>query len=200
MDRTTHDLGRTVSWNHRRATIAHHGHQAVDPADVVWQKEDQGTPGGPGLLEVAQKSVKVMEHALEPLGRAIAAMKHGPEASPQLIAGLLLSMAAQHPNIPRLLTREVLLPGGQMLQYFSDNMAPHLGGALPGLLDREKSAGRMRQDADSAISAVLILALCVFPFVARTLAEPMLGIKFDDKGIELLNRQITELLQRGMVL
>ena len=143
---------------------------------------------------------KVMEHALEPLGRAIAAMKHGPEASPQLIADLLLSMAAHHPNIPRLLTREVLLPGGEMLQYFSDNMAPHLGGALPALLNREKSAGRMRQDADSAISAVLIMALCMFPFIARTLAEPMLGVKFDDKGIELLNRQITELLQRGLVL
>jgi TetR/AcrR family transcriptional regulator len=143
---------------------------------------------------------KVMEHALEPLGRAIAAMKHGPEASPQLIAGLLLSMAAQHPNIPRLLTREVLLPGGEMQQYFMDNMAPHLGGALPTLLSRQKSAGRIRKDADPAISAVLIMALCVFPFIARALAEPALGIKFDEKGIELLNKQITELLQRGLVL
>jgi TetR/AcrR family transcriptional regulator len=143
---------------------------------------------------------KVMEHALEPLGRAIAAMKHGPEASPQLIAGLLLSMAAQHPNIPRLLTREVLLHGGEMQQYFSENMAPYLGGALPALLSREKSAGRIRQDADPAISTVLIMALCVFPFIARALAESVLGIDFDDKGIELLNKQITELLQRGMVL
>jgi AcrR family transcriptional regulator len=143
---------------------------------------------------------KVMEHALAPLGRAIAAMKHGPEASPQLIAGLLLSMAAQHPNIPRLLTREVLLPGGEMQQYFMDNMAPHLGGALPSLLNREKSAGRMRDDADPAISTVLIMAVCVFPFIARALAEPVLGIKFDDKGIELLDKQITELLQRGLVL
>ena len=143
---------------------------------------------------------KVMEHALEPLGRAIAAMKHGPEASPQLIAGLLLSMAAQHPNIPRLLTREVLLPGGEMQEFFTENMAPHLGGALPALLSREKDAGRMRPDSDSAISAVLIMALCVFPFIARSLAEPVIGIKFDDEGIELLNKQITELLQRGMVL
>jgi hypothetical protein len=58
----------------------------------------------------------------------------------------------------------------------------------------------MRQDVDPAISAILIMAVCVFPFIARALAEPVLGIKFDDKGIELLNKQITELLQRGMVL
>lgn len=143
---------------------------------------------------------KVMERSLEPLGQAIAAMKSGPEATPVVIARLLLSMVAKHPNIPHLLTREVLLPGGEMQQYFTENMAPHLGGALPALLDREKSAGRLRQDSDPAISAVLVLAMCVFPFIARALAEPVLGIDFDDRGVELLNQQITELLKQGMML
>lgn len=142
----------------------------------------------------------VMERTLEPLGRAIAAMKEGPEASPDRIATLLLSMASQHPNIPRLLTREVLLPGGEMQQYFTENMAPHLGGALPALLNREKSAGRLRQDSDPAISAVLILAMCVFPFIARTLAEPVIGVAFDEEGIELLGQQISQLLKQGMML
>jgi len=142
---------------------------------------------------------EVMERSLEPLGHAIAAMKNGGETSPGAIANLLLSMIAKHPNIPRLMTREVLLPGGGMQQYFTENMAPHLGGALPGLLSREKEAGRMRPDSVPAISAVLIMALCVFPFIARTLAEPVLGVKFDDQGIELLNQQITQLLEQGMV-
>jgi TetR/AcrR family transcriptional regulator len=142
--------------------------------------------------------LKVMERALEPLVHAIAAMKNGPDASPEVIARLLLSMAAEHPNIPRLMIREVLLPGGEMQQYFTENLAPQLGGALPALLDREKSAGRMREDSDPAISAVLILAICIFPFIARTLAEPVLGIKFDEDGIELLNQQVSELLKQGM--
>jgi len=142
--------------------------------------------------------LKVMERTLEPLVHAIAAMKSGPDASPEVIARLLLSMAAEHPNIPRLMIREVLLPGGEMQQYFIENLAPHLGGALPALLDREKSAGRMREDSDPAISAMLILAVCVFPFIARALAEPVLGIKFDEDGIELLNQQVSELLKHGM--
>ncbi len=141
---------------------------------------------------------KVMERVLEPLGQAIAAMNDRPEASPDIIAGLLLSMTSEHPNIPRLLTREVLLPGGEMQQYFTDNMAPHLGGALPALLSREKSAGRLRQDADPAISALLILAVCTFPFIARALAEPVLGINFDEDGIEILKQQVTKLLKQGM--
>ena len=142
----------------------------------------------------------VMERSLEPLGQAIAEMKNSPGASPDIIARLLLSMAAEHPNIPRLMTREVLLPGGEMQQFFTENMAPHLGGALPALLAREKSAGRMSQDSDPAISALLILAVCIFPFVARALAEPVLGVKFDDEGINKLEQQITELLKRGMTL
>lgn len=140
----------------------------------------------------------VMERALEPLVHAIAAMKNGPDSSPEIIARLLLSMVAEHPNIPRLMIREVLLPGGEMQQYFTDNLAPHLGGALPALLDSEKTAGRMREDSDPAISAVLILSMCVFPFVARTLAEPLLGIEFDEDGIELLNQQVSKLLTQGM--
>ena len=140
----------------------------------------------------------VLERAVEPMGMAIAEMKNGPDASPELIANLLVSMAAKHPNIPRLLIREVFLPGGEMQQFFAENMAPRLGGALPALLDREKSAGRLRGDSDPAISALLIMAVSIFPFIARTLAEPVLGISYDKDGIEFLNQQITQLLKRGM--
>jgi len=140
----------------------------------------------------------VMERALEPIGDAIAVLKNGTEASPDAIARILLTMAAEHPNIPRLLVREVFLPGGEMRQHFIDNMAPQLGGALPALLGREKAEGRMRQDTDPAISALLILGVSVFPFIARTLAEPVLGVDFDEKGIEFLTQQITELLKRGL--
>ena len=141
----------------------------------------------------------VMERSLEPLGRAIAAMKDSAEASPEKIARLLLSMVVEHPNIPHLLTREVLLPGGEMQQYFVENMAPRLGGALPALLNREKSAGRLRQDSDPAISAVLIMAMCVFPFIARALAEPVLGIDFNEAGFERLNTQVSALLKHGLM-
>ena len=107
-------------------------------------------------------------------------------------------MAAEHPNVPRLMVREVMLPGGEMQQYFLDNMAPRLGGALPPLLSREKTAGRMHADADPAISALLVMSVCVFPFIARTLAEQGLGVGFDRDGIEMLKQQITGLLKRGL--
>ena len=140
----------------------------------------------------------VLDRTLEPMVKAIAEMKNEPEASPELIARLLISMAAKHPNIPRLLIREVFLPGGEMQEHFTEHMAPRLGGALPALLSREKSAGRLHRDSDPAISAMLILGVSIFPFIARALAEPVLGIKYDEDGIEFLNQQITQLLKRGM--
>lgn len=142
----------------------------------------------------------VMDRALAPLVTAIAALKDDPDTTPKTIVQLLLSMAASHPNIPRLMTREVLLPGGEMKRHFIDNMAPHLGGALPVLLSQAQANGRVRQDIDPAISSMLILALCVFPFIARDLAEPVLGVRFDAAGIELLAQQVSQLLRQGIEL
>ena len=163
----------------------------------------EGSGVNPALVHYYFKNKKtllqsVLDRALQPMVLAIAEMKNGSEASPEMISRLLISMAAEHPNIPRLLIREVFLPGGEMQQHFAENMAPRLGGALPALLSREKLAGRLREDADPAISAMLIMAVSIFPFIARTLAEPVLGIKYDEDGIESLNQQITQLLKRGI--
>ena len=142
--------------------------------------------------------LQVMQRATAPLITAIASMQDDPQTSPEAIAGLLISTAAARPNLPRLVVREVLLPGGEMQQVFVENMAPHLGGAVPPLLLRSQSAGRLRQDADPAIATMMIMALCFFPFIARDLAEPVLGVRFDEAGIETLTRQVTQLLQKGL--
>jgi len=141
---------------------------------------------------------QVMERALQPLMGALVSLKESDQAPVTEIADLLLSMVASHPNIPKLLTREVLLPGGEMRDFFAETLAPKLGGALPALLEREKVAGRVRNKADTPISSLLIMSLCVFPFVARSLAEPVLGVSFDKDGIEKLSDNISDLLNKGI--
>ena len=140
----------------------------------------------------------VLKHSLEPMVRALASLKSSESASVEDIVTLLIPMAATHPNIPRLLTREVLLPGGEMQDYFIENLAPQLGGALPGLLERERKAGKLRDDIDPAYAALMILAVCFFPFIARSLAEPVLGIKLGTDGAEILAQNVSELLKRGL--
>jgi AcrR family transcriptional regulator len=139
-----------------------------------------------------------LERALAPLIKALANFKDDQQAGIGDISHLLISMAAEHPNIPRLMTREVLLPGGEMQDYFIENMAPRLGGALPELVKREKSKGQLRDDLDPDFAALMILSMSFFPFIARTLAEQVLDIDFTNKGIEMLNQRVASLLDKGM--
>lgn len=143
---------------------------------------------------------QVMQRTLGPLVAAISTMNEGAETSPEAIARLLISTVASRPNLPRLVTREVLLPGGEMQRYFIENLAPHLGGALPPLIERAQAAGKVRKDADPAIATMMILAVCLFPFVARELAGPVLGIRLDDTGIESLTQQVTQLIRHGLAI
>ena len=141
---------------------------------------------------------QVMERAFAPLGQAIAKLSTNNEATVERISGLLLQMAAGNPHMPRLMVREVFLPGGEMREYFISQMAPRLGGALPALIKAEQDAGNVRTDFEPAIATLLILAVSIFPLLARDLAGPVLGVNFETDGLQLLNRHVMGLLDSGL--
>jgi len=138
-----------------------------------------------------------LEQLLEPLAEAVAAMQKKQEAPLQDIVSLILSAFARNPNLPILMAREVLLPGGAVQAHFIEHFAPRLGGALPQLLQAEQRKGRLRGDLDPRLAAQTLFGLCVFPFISRGLAGPALGISYDENGIRKIEQTIMELLQRG---
>ena len=140
---------------------------------------------------------QVMERVLEPLGEALADMKTSGETSPGDIHHLLSSAARLHPNLPLLMMREVLLPGGVMKTEFLQHFAPRLGGALPGIFRAEQSMDRLPADLDPGILALHLMALSMFPFIARGLAEPALGVDYSPEGLDRLQAQALRLLERG---
>ena len=140
----------------------------------------------------------VLEQSLEPLAQTIARMKEEEHAPVEDITRLLLQTFSEHPGLPALVAREVMLPGGVMQDHFMKFLAPRLGGSLPGLLEKEQQDGRMRNDFDPSLAALLLLSSCVFPFIARDLAEKALDIHFDRSGLQELERHITGLLDRGL--
>lgn len=140
---------------------------------------------------------QVLDRALEPLALAIAGMRAADRAPASEIARNLLRTLSERPHLPSLVVREVMLPGGAMREHFLDYLAPRLGGALPGLLEAEQADGRMDSKLDSHISTLIILSLCVFPFIAREMAGPALQISYDEAGLERLERHITRLLDEG---
>ncbi len=140
---------------------------------------------------------QVLERTLEPLANAIAEMKDAGRAPVSDIIGLLLGAFSADPNLPYLVMREVMLPGGIMQHHFLEYLAPRLGGAVPGLLAREQAEGRMRPDLDPGICTLMMLSLCAFPFVARQLAEPGLKLSYDAAGLDSLEMHINQLLSEG---
>jgi AcrR family transcriptional regulator len=140
----------------------------------------------------------VMERALEPMAVAVAEIEQAGEAPLRALTQRLFALAAEHPYLPQLITREVFLPGGQLQDDFLQHFAPRLGGRLPTILRSEQRQGRVDPELDPEITALLMLSLCFFPFIARSAAEAVLGIDYDEAGLRSLSRHVTGLLERGL--
>jgi TetR/AcrR family transcriptional regulator len=142
--------------------------------------------------------IAVMDRALLPLAKAISEMKSAGSVSVEDFASLLFNMASKHPAMPRLITREVMLSSGETRELFAQKYAPRIGGALPGLLAREQELGHVSSDFDTGTTALMLMSLCVFPFIARSIAEPQLGISYTPEGLEQYLSQIKKLLSNGI--
>ncbi len=142
----------------------------------------------------------VLDRTLQPLSLAIAELDSGTSSPITAFVSLLVQMSYRHPNMPVLLAREVLMPGGQLQEHFIEHFAPRLGGALSIMLAEEQSRGAINPDYDPRIATLMVLSLCVFPFLAKSVAQNALGIQYDAQGIELLERQVQSLIQQGLIL
>jgi AcrR family transcriptional regulator len=140
----------------------------------------------------------VMERVLEPLAGALASVDEQGGLPVRELTRLMFAMAADHPYLPQLITREVMLPGGELQAEFLGHFAPRLGGRLPGMLRREQEEGRLVVDFDPQIMSLMVLSLCFFPFIARPVAEAVLGVRYDSDGLQALSEHVATLLERGL--
>ena len=141
----------------------------------------------------------VLEKALEPLALAIENMKSAQSVAPEEITRTLMATVAGHPKLPFLVVREVMLPGGVMQGHFAKHLAPRLGGALPALLEREQQAGRVRNDIPPAAGAMVLMALAMFPFIVRPVAEQVLGLGLEGRALEEFRDHISNFVTRGFM-
>lgn len=140
----------------------------------------------------------VLERALMPLAVIIESMQASKSVSPGEIIEALMGTVGNHPYLPYLVMREVMLPGGVMQEHFASNLAPRLGGALPGLLSREIEHKRMRNDLSPQVAALAIMSLAIFPFVVRPVAEKVLNVRLSGQALDAFKSQISEIVSRGL--
>jgi AcrR family transcriptional regulator len=167
--------------------------------------KDIATPVGvtPAMIHYYFGSKKellagVMEQALAPMADAMRNLAEKQNADLEEFVRLLYSSMQNHPNLPFLLFRQVLLPGSPMQQHFLENLAPRLGGMLPAIIEKEQKSGRISPQLDPAITALMVLSLCVFPLISRPLSQPALGISFDQAGRQQIQQHIIHFLHGGL--
>ena len=140
----------------------------------------------------------VMDRAFEPLAAAVAGLREAGGADAPTIARLLLTLGREHPRLPRLIAREVMLTRGPLQDHFIEHYAPRLGGAMPGLIERAKARGTVAADADPPVLALLLMGLALFPWIGRDIAGPVLGLDYDGDAPERIEAQVERLLQQGV--
>lgn len=140
----------------------------------------------------------VLDRVLAPLMERMAALRAEPDPQLEPVIEALTATMAAHPALPRLVTREALLPGGELAGHFAEHYAPRLGGLLPGLITRGQEAGRVSAHHDPRHLALFLIGLSMFPFIARPLAEPVLGLDYDKDGGADLAREIVAIFQRAI--
>lgn len=90
---------------------------------------------------------------------------------------LYMHTLGANPWMPPLILREVVAEGGRLRGWFIQQFASKGDGLLTRLIEREQAVGRIRADADPALTALSMVSLAVFPFVAMPGTREVSGMR-----------------------
>lgn len=141
----------------------------------------------------------MLERAIAPVRELIAGSlaQAGAVVDPAVLIRMHMRTAAANPWIATLIVNEVLAEKGRFRGTFIRDFAGRQAPLVIELLQRARANGKLRDDLDVRLAALSLLSLCMFPFLARAVAGPVLGLKFDDDDIERLIAHTARLFAAG---
>jgi TetR/AcrR family transcriptional regulator len=142
----------------------------------------------------------MLDQAIAPL-RTLLAEGISSDASqfdPAALMSLQMRLVAANPWIPRVIVNEVLAQSGRLRATFVRDVAGRHMPSLMKLFEQGQRSGKLRPDLDPKLTALSFISLCMFPFVARAVVEPVFGVRLDPPGVEQLVQHTTELFMRAI--
>jgi TetR/AcrR family transcriptional regulator len=141
----------------------------------------------------------MLERAIGPVRELIAGSlsQAGAVVDPAVLIRMHMQTAASNPWIATLIVNEVLAEKGRFRTTFIRDVAGRQAPLVMELLQRARVNGSLRKDLDVRLAALSLMSLCIFPFVARAVAGPVLGLKYDDEEIERLIAHTARLFAAG---
>lgn len=103
-----------------------------------------------------------------------------------------------NPWMPPLILREVVAENGKLRQWFIREFATRGGGLLARLVQVEQGAGRLRADLDPTLTALSMVSLAVFPFVAMPIASAVFGMRIKPDYLSTLVTHTERLFREGV--
>ena len=108
------------------------------------------------------------------------------------------SLLAANPWWPNFMVREVLFGEGEIreavIEKFSSTMSPR----LIGLVQQEIAGGCYRKDLNPTLTVVSLIAMTIFPFLARPLMEQVFNLKLDEPTVTDIATHNTRLFLQGV--
>lgn len=196
--------GRGALLTVARDLFARHGYHGVsirrlaDAAGVNSSLIQYHFGGKRGLYE------SMFEEAVQPLfqqmTRIAAAPVSGANAEDRIrqFFAAFMGHMARTPWLPPLLVRDVLAEEGIMRETFLHRFAEPGGrGLLVALVRVEIEAGRLHRHLDPSLTALSMISLALFPFVALPIAGPVLGVRTNPEFIDRLVEHTASLFYQG---
>lgn len=148
-----------------------------------------------GLLEA------MLEHALAPLFSALAEWEQETARGTPSIGGLIqafLNVIAANHWLPALIVREVLGRAGPFRQRFVEQFAARGRSLVVKLISDMQQRGELRANADPALSALSLLSMIMFPFIALPVSSRLYGVNLEDDFLQRQAIHIEQLFLHGL--
>ena len=104
----------------------------------------------------------------------------------------------QHPWIPHLMIREVIPHGGQLQPYFLKHIGPATFGSMREQMIAESWNNSLGPGFDIERHIMLLMAMLVYPFIGREIAETLTGRQFNDEMMVNFREDALALFEAGI--
>ena len=143
----------------------------------------------------------MLADTFQPLMQRLGELMGSAAGQPNPVRGFLeayMRTLGANPWMPPLILREVVAEGGRLRAWFIQQFASKGGGLLTQLMAREQAAGRLRADLDPTLTALSLVSMAVFPFVAMPVASEVFGMRVKQDYLDRLIAHTERVFMKGV--
>ena len=107
-------------------------------------------------------------------------------------------LLAENPWWPNFFVREVLFSEGETREAIIDKFRSVFAPRLLQSIQAEISAGHFRQDLNPGLTLLSLMAITIFPFLAKPMVEQILQLSLDETTVGVLAAHNTQLFLHGV--